>query len=193
MRAMESRVTRPFLVLEDITTRRRLFRAFGVIWSATPYAWIGPLSWLVLGLAMAYASRGSRNAPGVLAAGVGYGALLYAANVLHSVGHVIAARVVGAPVASVLVTSTRDVILYAQPGASAPPHRRVGRALGGPVANLVVGLALLFAGQSTHVRWMTMAGLVNVCIAAWTLMPIPSLDGSVIWSNVMHWKHTDAT
>ena len=50
-------MTKPLLVLEDITRRRRLFRVFGVTWWATRYAWMSPLCWVGLGLAMALADR----------------------------------------------------------------------------------------------------------------------------------------
>ena len=178
-------VRKPLLVAEDITVRRNLFRRFGVSWLATRYAWVSPLSWVTLGLAMAFASRKDADGTRVLLAGLGYGAVLYAANVLHSVGHIIAGRVVGSPVKAVLVTSTRDVMIYAQPGAAAPARRRLGRALGGPAANLAVGCALTLAGHLAGVSGMGVAGLMNVCIAIWTLMPVPSLDGWVIWSTVV--------
>jgi len=67
-----------------------------------------------------------------LRGGLGYGAALYATNVLHSVGRIIAGRIVGTPVDAVVVTSTRDVIIYIN---RAPPRR--------PAA----GLAAPWAGQ----------------------------------------------
>jgi hypothetical protein len=181
-------VRRPLLVAEDITTRRRLFRIIGVSWSATRYAWMSPVSWATLGLATAFASPRGEDAVGILVAGLGYGALLYAANILHSLGHIVAGHVVGAPVETILVTSTRDVTIYAQPGAAAPPFCRVSRALGGPAANLAAGSALMLVGHLAQASWVAIAGLANVCIAVWTLMPVPSLDGWVIWSLLMNWK-----
>ncbi len=183
---------KPLLVAEDITARRSLFRVFGVGWSATRYAWLSPLSWVTVGLAMAFASRSDADGTEVLVAGLGYGAVLYAANILHSVGHMIAGRAVGAPVEAVLVTSTRDVIIYAQPGAAAPDRCRIGRAVGGPAANLAVGCALMLAGHLAQAAWLAMAGLVNVGVAIWTLMPVPSLDGWVIWSILMHSRGGDS-
>lgn len=173
---------KPLLVLEDINARRSLFRVFGVCWSATRYAWVSPLSWSILGLALAIASQRDEDGTGVLIAGLGYAAVLYAANIIHSLGHIIAGRVVGAPVEIVLVTSTRDVIIYRQAGAAAPSRGRLGRALGGPAANLVLGCALILAGHLTEVPWAGAAGLLNAGVAIWTLMPVPSLDGWVIWS-----------
>ena len=173
---------KPLLVAEDLSARRTLFRVFGVSWSVTRYAWISPLSWATLGLAMAFAGGRDADAATVLIGGLGYGAALYAANILHSVGHIIAGRVVGTPAGAILVTSTRDITIYTLPGAAAPPRCRLGRALGGPAANLAVGCALILAGHLAEAPWVTMTGIVNVCVAVWTLMPVPSLDGSVIWS-----------
>src|SRR5512136_627686 len=119
-RAEDTNVRNPLLVAEDITARRHLFRVFGVSWSATRYAWVSPISWAMLGLVMAFASQRDVDGTKVLVAGFGYAAVIYAANILHSVGHIIAGRVVGSPVEIVLVTSTRDVMVYAQPGTAAP-------------------------------------------------------------------------
>jgi hypothetical protein len=179
-------VSRPLLVAEDITVRRRLFRLFDVSWLATRYAWVSPLFWAALGFAMTLAKPGGAGGARLLVEGIGYGVVLYAANILHSVGHVIAGRVVGTPAEAVVMTSTRDVIVYVRPGAAAPALCRVGRALGGPAANVAVGGALMLAGHLTRASCVAMAGLVNVAVAAWTLMPVPSLDGWVIWGILMH-------
>lgn len=141
---------------------------------------------------MALASRGHADATGVLVAGLGYGAVLYGTNILHSLGHIVAGRVVGSPVEAVLMTSTRDVMIYAQPGATAPARRRLGRALGGPIANLAAGSALILAGHWARVPWVAMSGIVNVGVALWTLVPVPSLDGWVIWRIVVRSARDEA-
>jgi membrane-associated protease RseP (regulator of RpoE activity) len=82
------------------------------------------------------------------------------------------------------MTSTRDVIVYERPGTIASPRCRLGRALGGPAANLAAGCALLLVGRLGHVRWAGMAGVINVVVGVWTLMPVPSLDGWVIWGSL---------
>ncbi len=176
---------KPLLVLEDITARRSLFRVCGINWSVTRYAWLSPFFWVTLGFALAFVSQRSTDVPRLLVAGFGYGAVLYAANIFHSVGHIIAGRVLGTPVEAVLATSTRDVIIYRQPGTAAPARCRLGRALGGPAANLAVGCALALAGHLLAISWILVAGFMNVIIAIWTLLPVPSLDGWVIWSILM--------
>jgi membrane-associated protease RseP (regulator of RpoE activity) len=181
-------VRRPLLVAEQITARYRLFQVSGVSWSATRYAWLSPGSWVGLGLATAVASRAYSGLFGVALAGIGYGAVLFAANVIHSLGHVVAGRIAGAGVETVLLTSTRDVIIYGQPGAAAPPRRRLIRALGGPVASLAAGCILMLVGHLAAAPGLRMAGIVNVAVSFWTLMPIPSLDGWVIWRDLAHRK-----
>jgi hypothetical protein len=185
-------MSRPLFVAEDITACRRLFRLVGVSWSATRYAWMSPLSWTALGLGTALASVSPEDTYRFLVVGLAYGVVLYGANTLHSVGHIVAGRVVGSPVEAILLTSTRDVVIYAQPGAAAPARCRVIRAFGGPTANLVVGSALMLAGHLEHARWVVTAGLANVCIAVWTLMPVPSMDGGVIWSALARRGGRDA-
>jgi len=107
-------MSRPFLVVEDIqpASRHRLFRLFGVTWTATRYAWVGPLFWFGLGIAIAAAEPGPANLVRLFLVGVGYGLLLLASNTLHTLGHIAAGRLAGAPMSVNVLTSTRDVNLY---------------------------------------------------------------------------------
>lgn len=175
---------RPFLVAEETgpAFRRTLFRLFGITWAATRYAWLGPLFWCAMGILIALAEQ---RPPGdSFTVGVGYGLLLYASNVLHTVGHIVFGRLAKAPMAVNVLTSTRDVNVYVQPGASAPPGRRMLRALGGPLANVLGGLAAFAPSWIFATRWLSMFGYFNLAIGFWTLAPIPSLDGWVIWRTV---------
>jgi hypothetical protein len=185
-------MARPFLVGEETgpAFRRPLFRLFGVTWAATRYAWLGPLFWCAMGVLIALAER--RPGPDYLAVGVGYGLLLCASNVLHTVGHIVLGRMAKAPMAVNVLTSTRDVNVYAQPGASAPPGRRMLRALGGPLANVLGGLAALGTSGIVGSRWLAMFGYFNLAVGFWTVAPIPSLDGWVIWRTAFRSNRGDA-
>jgi hypothetical protein len=179
-------MNRPLLVWEDTGpgSRRLLFRLFGVRWEATRYAWLGPFSWFAMGITVAFAEDPSRATLRLIAGGAGYGALLYAVNVLHTVGHIAFARLAGAPMAVNVLTSTRDVNVYVRPGPSAPATARVVRALGGPAANLVGGVAALAASRLVAARSVAMFGIFSLAVAAWTLAPVPSLDGWIVWRAV---------
>ena len=51
-----------------------------------------------------------------------------------------------------------------------------------------IGAALLLGGHMAQAASVGISGLVNVCVGLWTLMPVPSLDGWMIWSILIHWK-----
>ncbi len=181
-------MSRSFLVTEDTgpASRRTLFRMFGVTWAATRYAWVGPLFWCVLGVLIAATESGRGTIVRSLAVGIVYGILLFASNTLHTLGHIAAGRLAGAPMAVNVLTSTRDVNVYVQPGTSAAPKRRLARALGGPVANLTAGLAALAAAAVVGTRWLSIFGYFNVAVGLWTLAPVPSMDGWVVWGTLLH-------
>jgi hypothetical protein len=180
---------KPLLVAEDISSRRELVRAFGVTWSATRYAWLCPLSWIALGLAIAFSNRINTETSSTLIAGFEYAAVLYTANILHSLGHIFAGYMTGSPVEIIVITSTRDVTIYKQPGNTATLHCRLVRSIGGPAANLMVGCVFILLSQFIHASLINMVGIINMGIAIWTLTPIPTIDGSVIWSILIHSKN----
>jgi hypothetical protein len=182
----------PFLVAEETgpAFRRPLFRLVGVTWAATRYAWLAPMFWCAMGILIALAEH--RPAGDAVPAGVGYGLLLYASNILHTLGHIVLGRLAKAPMAVNVLTSTRDVNVYVQPGASAPPGRRVLRALGGPLANVLGGLAALVASRFVGSSWLPVVGYANLAIGLWTLAPVRSLDGWVIWRIAFGSRRTRA-
>ncbi len=176
---------RPLLVLEDTTRPRwRLFRALGVEWWATRWVWVSPLFWVGLGCGVAW------GAARLATTGLAYGLLLYLTNTAHTLGHIAAARLARTPMDAVVLTSTRDVNVYRGPKREVAERVRVVRSLGGPLANaalgaVCLGAALGFADPSVtapaSVGWLRMFGVFNVCIAAWTLTPVPTMDGWIVW------------
>lgn len=183
---------RPLLVLEDTTQpRRRLFTALGVEWWATRWAWAGPFFWLALGWAVAWAAN--PGASQALPSGLACGALLWLANLTHTLGHVAASRAVGTPLDAVVITSTRDVTVYRGAKRTAPPGVRALRSLGGPLANALAGVVAvgLGAGPPTPggaeagTPWLLVFGVLNLGVAAWTLAPVPTLDGWIVWGWIL--------
>lgn len=184
---------RPLLVLEDTTRRRwRLFRALGVEWWATRWAWVSPLFCVALGCGVAWgdpAEAGS-GAARLATLGLAYGLLLYLTNTAHTLGHIAAARLARTPMDGVVLTSTRDVNVYRGPKREVAVRVRVLRSLGGPLANAALGAASLGAAfvlgapseAAPHaVGWLRMFGAFNMGIAIWTLAPVPTLDGWIVW------------
>jgi Zn-dependent protease len=176
---------KPFLVFEDIKIWKEFFRVFGVTISKTDFASLSPFFWSAIGMVMAFLGRDDDDILGICLKGIGYGLILLLSNTVHSIGHVLAGRIVNSRVQVVVITSTRDVIRYAEPGEAASDRNRLWRSLGGPMANLVIGILAISGGYFISSTWLTMTGFINLCVAVWTLLPIPTLDGEVVWNVLL--------
>jgi len=174
------------LILEDIHSKpqRRLFRWLGVDWQATPYAWLSIPFYVAIGILVTLLGRSPRSTGSRILAGVGYGLLLIIMNVIHTVGHILSGNRVGAPMKANLVTATYHVNLYPDDPPSLPPRIHLGRALGGPLLNILAGLTALVVNTFIHVGWVSFFGLANLVVAIWCLVPLPGLDGRVILKNL---------
>jgi Zn-dependent protease len=177
-----------FLVFEEFgnAPRRVLGRAFGVEWSTTPSGWLtlpafGALG-LVAGLLWWDGRLGERVGVGVLA-----GLVVLSIQLLHELGHVISARLVGGPMREVRFVAIRPLTLYHD--AVEPPSRvHLGRAVGGPAMNLLLGLVALplwsAAGAGVGAFLLGTFALINLAFGLVSLLPIPSVDGEVIWREL---------
>ena len=183
-------MSRPLIVFEDISTtpRRRFFRFLGVEVMATPYAWLSVPFFCILGVLIAFGQHLETIGATTVTSGLEYGLLLYFTNVVHSLGHILAAKMVGAPMEVLLLTGTRDVTLYrrAEPGLS--KWMSIGRSLGGPMANMLFGFVALGIWYLSSAAWLLMLCIFNFAIAAWTLCPVPSMDGWVIWGELFGFR-----
>ena len=183
-------MSRPLLVFEDITTapRRRFFRFLGVEVMTTPYAWYSVPFFCILGILIAFGQHPETIGATTVAAGVEYGLLLYFTNVVHSLGHILAAKLVGAPMEVLLLTGTRDVKLYRKADPEPSRWMYIGRSLGGPLNNVLIGYIALGFWHATSFAWLLSLCVFNFAIAAWTLCPVPSMDGWVIWGGLLGFR-----
>ena len=178
---------RPLFVIEDIHSagRASLFTIAGIRIEATRYAWLAPITWMIIGLFIAALDRHNGTLVSLVGRAAFYGAALYSSNLFHSLGHIVAGKMVHAPMDILLLTSTRDVTLYLAGPAAYPAKACIGRSLGGPIANL--GVALLSFGIAVPLGapWLQSFGTMNVALGLWTLCPIPTMDGWVIWRGLL--------
>ena len=167
----------------------KLFTILGAEYRVTPWSWLNlPLmAFIGIVLALLFAPDGSEAWQ--ILVGLGYGLLIILSSFLHGVGHVISSRLVGGPVTWLVATATVNVTQYHD--VEGQPRRvDVGRSLGGPVFNILLGVVAggvyAFAGRN---HFIGLFAVVNLAFGVFTLMPIPSLDGSVIWRS--RGAHTD--
>ena len=177
-------------IIEDLDSVRHisLGRLWGVRLSITPIAWLSPLVFFALRLLIGLL------APGMSLSERLYDALLFTiavqvANPLHAFGHILSGKLVRGVMDELLLTATRDVNLYEGDQSIVPSYVHLGRALGGPVFNL------LMAGMFYAVLPLTPIGIghtiveriasMNLFLGAGSFLPLPSVDGEVIWRELL--------
>ena len=96
---------------------------------------------------------------------------------------------VQAPVSYVLITATVNVTHYDDTEKQSS-RVHVGRSLGGPVANLILGfLSGILYVTATPSPLLLFFSVVCILMGLMTLLPIPTLDGAVIWHNLRDAHH----
>jgi hypothetical protein len=161
---------------------------WGVKLSITPITWLGPLVFFVLRLLVGLFTAGMTLGEWL------YDALLFtiaveATTPLHAFGHILSGKLVHSPMDELLITATRDVNLYYGDQRIVPSYVHLGRALGGPVFNLLMA-GLLYAllpvisdgiGHTIVERIASM----NLFFGVGGFLPLPSVDGEVIWRELL--------
>lgn len=168
---------------------RKLFTLFGVDYRVTRYAWLNPVLMAGIGIVVAYvwAPASLQSAP--IVTGIIFGLLILLAIFCHGLGHVISSRMVQAPVSFVLITATVNVTHYDDVDEQSS-RVHVGRSLGGPLANLILGfLSGILYMTVTPSPFLLFFSVVCILMGLMTLLPIPSLDGAVIWHNLRDWHN----
>lgn len=110
------------------------------------------------------------------------------ANAAHAFGHIVSGTLAGSAMDELLMTATRDANLYHGDQGAVRGRTHIARAVGGPVGNLVVA-AITFAVLTALGGWGTQPMLdriagVNLLFGLGGFLPLPSVDGAVIWREV---------
>ena len=177
------------LVVENLDRSRQriMFTFLGVDYFSTPLAWVSMPVSIVVGIIIALIFDPNSQLPQI-AIGVGYGFLIMITSFCHGVGHIISSRLVNAPVTSILETATVYLTIYEDTDTQSS-RVHIGRALGGPLFNLLLGVTAIainmFAVQN---HFLLFLGIVNLGFGLFTLLPIPTLDGAVIWRELRNWN-----
>jgi Zn-dependent protease len=158
----------------------RLFKLMGVQFSATRNAWGYPLWNVALGLLIAAVFHWANGPSTVLTLGLVYAVLLMLTYFFHTLGHIISAREVNAPMIEHIVTAGIQRDVYPN-DRQYPREVHVGRAIGGPLMSLTLSLL-------TFLLWAFIPGWAFLVFAAsnliWgivSLLPIRGMDGDVLW------------
>src|SRR5688572_13470548 len=177
-------------IIEDIDTVRRIpiGRFWGVRLLVTPITWLSPFVFFGLHFLVNLLNSNLSLTDRL------YQSLLFTiaveiTTVLHALGHIISGKMVNSAMDELLITATRDVNLYHGDQSVIPGHVHLIRSLGGPVFNLMVaGLLSAFAPNVALGFWSALvASLIstNCFFGFGGFLPLPSVDGEVIWREVL--------
>jgi Zn-dependent protease len=108
---------------------------------------------------------------------------------LHGFGHILSGKLVHSAMDELLITATRDVNLYHGDQRLIPGHVHLVRSLGGPLFNIfVAGVCIMLATVVAPGFWLNLVtSLVstNLFFGLGGLLPLPSVDGEVIWRELL--------
>jgi len=178
----------------DKTKRRHMFHLLGVEYVATPFFWLNLPMMLIASIVVSSIFVPTGDLAGqMMIIGIGYGILMIATLFLHGIGHIISSRMVDAPVQKMIMTMTVTHLDFGEEGEQ-PSRVHVGRSLGGPVTNVVLGLlSLAIYGLVMNSHFVLFFGAFNILIAIVTILPLPTLDGPVIFRELRNWKSANTT
>ena len=172
----------------DRSRQRKMFTIFGVDYFITNRTWINIPLMLSVGIILALIFSPEDQISLKILSGVGYGLLIILSSFCHGIGHIISSSLVDAPISSIIMTATVNVIHF-DDNDEMPSRVHVGRSLGGPLFNLLLGLMAIgiyeYAVQNHYILFF---GWVNIIFGVFTLLPIQSLDGPVIFREIKEWK-----
>jgi hypothetical protein len=175
----------------SLPTGTTLFRFNGVPVMAKPDFW--PIPILLIGFLTWVAGRRKAERSWLQRLGVGLIAMPIAlfADVGHAMAHTVSARLAGAPMDEILLSSGMPRTLYLDNAVL--PQTHIQRSLGGPIFSLLCSaLSLLWSrnarsGSTSHdLAEASLAGHSFILVAS--LAPLPMIDGGTI----LKWKLVEA-
>ena len=159
----------------------------GVKISLTPTVWLFPFVFLLLRFALNSFDTNSTFAARL------YDSVVFmlgvaAFTLTHAFGHLLSGKLVGSSMDELLFTATRGVNIYDGDQTLVPGRVHLGRALGGPIANLLCAALLFLLLPSTGgflADVIASTASTNLFAGAGSFLPLPSIDGQVIWRELL--------
>lgn len=172
-------------VLENLSQVRRirLGQLWGVALLATPSAWLSPAVFFtlhfLLNLLNTQLTLNERLAQSLL-----FTVVVELASAIHALGHIISGKLVGSAMDALLITATRYVNVYEGDQTGFPSRIHIARAAGGPLLNLLAASVAYAVAGSNGTAFATRFIAINLFFGLGGLLPLPSVDGWVIWREV---------
>lgn len=177
-------------IVENLETTRRIpiGRFWNVKLSITPIAWLGPFIFFGLHFALNLLSPGL-SLHEKLTQSLYFVLAVELTTITHAFGHILSGKLVHSAMYELLITTTRDVNIYEGDQGRIPSRVHVIRAVGGPALNILIGIIFIFISPLLPQGfWSNLNNSLvstNLFFGLGGLLPIPSVDGEVIWREVI--------
>lgn len=172
-------------VLENLSQVRRirLGQLWGVDLLATPIAWLSPAVFFglhfLLNLLNTRLTLNERLAQSLL-----FTVVVELASIIHALGHIISGKLAGSAMNALLITATRYVNIYEGDQTTVPSRTHIARAAGGPLLNLLAAALAYVLAPILNPTFAERFVFINLFFGLGGLLPLPSVDGGVIWREV---------
>ena len=192
LRALNKYLSYGFIENLDTVRHIPLGKFWNIKLSITPITWLSPVVFFLLGFLLNALRSGTSLTGTLYKAGV-FMMGVEISTLIHALGHILGGKLVRRPMNELLLTATRGVNIYHGNQNDIPSFVHLGRAMGGPVLNLIA--ASLVIGLQTFVRFGFTVDLLAAIASTSLFMgvggfaPLPSVDGQVIWREVFRWVH----
>jgi hypothetical protein len=176
----------PSSAYHDAASRagRVLFKVAGVPWTVTPRSREFLASRLVLGMVAAALFLPEEDWSRRAWFGLLDALLILLSNVAHILGHTLSGLYAGSPMSENLITPTSIFTIYRDDPPNLAGRVHLARALGGPLANLVLGGTALAGCITFGGHPALFAAVLNLLLAVVLLLPLRGADGEVIWREL---------
>jgi hypothetical protein len=169
---------------ESGDSRRTIVTVLGIPLTAAAQSWQFVPPKLVIGIFIALVTRGHEPVMTWFVWGLIYGALLLTVLALHILGHILSSKLVFPSMTEAHITPVLIQTLYQNDTPDIPVRTHLIRSIGGPVMNILVGIAALFVSRVSGSHAILAFSAADFAIAFLVLLPFPSVDGEVIWREI---------
>lgn len=181
-----------YFILEDLDTVRKI--RIGSFWNVslliTPLTWLSPFVFFGLHFLLNLLdTRLTLNER--LIQSIYFVIAVELTTAIHAFGHILSGKLVHSAMDELLITATRDVNLYHGDQSKVPGYVHLVRSLGGPMINILVGVFCILIAPSISPGFWTGVNnsmvSTNLFFGLGGLLPVPSVDGQVIWREIINW------
>lgn len=163
---------------------RTLFTVLSVSWTANKSSIQFVVPKLVICLLIAFVFYRDETFINTLFIGLIYSILLISSLLLHILGHIISSKFVAPAMTECRIKPQLIETRYDNDSELIAPSVHIIRSIGGPLMNLFLGFLSLIMWFLTHYDLALFVALANFIFMTFVLLPLPTVDGEVIWREV---------